>query len=99
VGLFGKDNLRPIKDTRIVVRACELAALRAGILAGGIESKLVALRRSVSFPNMRNEAHTCMPFEMHLLHPQDDDMLFSVEDGVASSGFLCGSSSTGWMPS
>ena len=98
MGPFSKDNLRSIKDTRIVVRACELAALRAGLFARGIASKFVALRRSVSFPHIRTEAHTCMPLSMHLRHPIDDDMLFSVEDGVASSGFLCGSSSTGWMP-
>jgi hypothetical protein len=52
-----------------------------------------------SFKYADRKLITFMPFEMHLLHPQDDDMLFSVEDGVRSSGFLCGSSSTGWLPS
>jgi hypothetical protein len=69
-------KLRAPKVTRIVVRACELAALRAGFFARGITSQLIALQQSAS----------------------NDFMLFSVETGFGSSGFLVGSNSAGWVP-
>jgi hypothetical protein len=91
-------KLRAPKVTRIVVRACELAALRAGFFARGITSQLIALQQSASNSDMQGEAHTLMPLSMHLSHPKDDFMLFSVETGFGSSGFLVGSNSAGWVP-
>jgi hypothetical protein len=58
VGLFSKNNFRPKKNTSIVVRACELAALGAGLFARGIEGQLIALRQSVwEFQICGSKAH------------------------------------------
>jgi hypothetical protein len=91
-------KLRAPKVTRIVVRACELAALRAGFFARGITSQLIALQQSASNSDIEGEAHTLMPLSMHLSHPKNDFMLISVETGFGSSGFLVGSNSAGWVP-